>query len=266
MKKSALFLGIVSLLVIPSLLFAQAVTVEYLKLDYIKVAPSDVPEFIEHMRSDWIPLHQKRVESGEIDSWSLYQVKFPGGAKSEYNFVSMTAASGLDKFEASEPREILSGMSNSNRTNSIMSESNRLRTVMFSEVWKVVNKIASEKEAPNPGKYLMMDFMNVVPGKESEYQMLEDELARPIHQERVETDKMQGWEVYSLISPGGTEYGYNFATGNFFNNLENVEFGFTEEVIESAIPGTNIPEMFDTIFSTRSLVRSEVWERVARTN
>ena len=265
MKKSALVLGIISLLVAPSLFFAQAEAANYLKLDYIKVAPVDVQDFIEHMRSDWIPLHQKRVESGEIDSWSLYRVEFPGGAKSEYNFVSMTAASGLDKFESSEPREILSSLTNTKQTKTIMAERNRLSTVMFSEVWKVINKIAAEKKAPNPGKYLMMDYMNVVPGKESEYQLLEDELARPIHQERVETDKMQGWEVYSLISPGGTEYGYNFATGNFFNDLANVEFGFTEEVIESAIPGTNIPEMFDTIFSTRSLVRSEVWERVAWT-
>jgi len=265
MKKSAVFLGIVSLLVVPSLMFAQADAANYLKLDYIKVAPAEVQDYIDHVRNNWIPLHQRRVNSGEIDSWSLYQVKFPGGAKSEYNFVAMTAASGLDKFEASDRHAIIAGLGNTNNAKTMLAESNRLSTVMFSEIWKVINKIAAEEKAPSPGKFLMMDFMEVVPGKESEYQLLEDELARPIHEERVDLEKMQGWEVYSLISPGGTEYGYNFATGNFFNSLANVEFGFTEEVIESALPGTNIPEMFDTIFSTRSLVRSEVWEQVART-
>ena len=266
MKKSAILLGIVSLLVIPSLLFGQAESANYLKMDYIKVAQKDVQDFINHMRADWMPYHQKRAESGDIDSWSLYRVKFPGGAKSEYNFVAMTAASGLEKFEESGSRELLSKMADSRKVNAITQKTNNLSTVMFSEVWKVVNKIAVEEKAPNPSRFLMMDFMKVVPGKESEYQLLEDELAKPIHEERVITERMQGWEVYSLISPGGTEYGYNFATGNFFNSLENVEFGFTEEVIESALPGTDIPEMFDTIFSTRSLVRSEVWELVVRTD
>lgn len=265
MKKSAAFLVTVLLSIIPSLLLAQAKSANYLRIDYIKVEQANAQDYINHIRSNWLPYHQQRVSEGTIDSWSLYRVKFPGGATSEYNFVAITATSGLNKLDQSDPKELLAALTDTKKSNKIAVQTNRLRTIMFSEVWKVINKIATDKKAPHPGKYLMMDYMNVAPGKDFDYQMLEDEIARPIHEERVELDKMQGWEVYSLISPGGTEYGYNFATGNFFNRLENIEFGFTKEVIESAVPGTDIPELFDTMFSTRSLVRSEVWERVIRT-
>ncbi len=147
----------------------------------------------------------------------------------------------------------------------MMDRANELRTIMYTEFWKAINKIDEDEASPHPAKYMMVDYMLVAPGKDYDYQMLEDEVAKPIHQERKEQDRMAGWELFSLITPGGRNYGYNFATGNYFNELQDVEYGFTEDVVMNALPGTDLPELFDTIFATRSLVKSEVWELVDRT-
>jgi hypothetical protein len=75
----------------------------------------------------------------------------------------------------------------------------------------------------------------------------------------MEMDRMNAWEVYQLIIPGGINYGYNFSTGNFYNKLEHMEFGFTDELIRANHPDVNLMDFFQTIFSTRDLVKSELW-------
>ncbi|MFH5831385.1 hypothetical protein [Halalkalibaculum sp. DA384] len=245
--------------------FGQSEEANYLRFDYVKVAPGQVQAYVEYMNSMWKPLYQQQVEEGKIDSWSLYRVFTPGGDGGKYNFVAITSAAGLNVFESLSPRDILMMDQRSrDQINNMMAKANELRTVMYTEFWKAINKIAEDAASPHSAKYMMVDYMLVAPGKDYDYQMLEDEVAKPIHQERKATDRMVGWELYSLITPGGQNYGYNFATGNFFDELEDVEYGFTEDVIKNALPGTDIPELFDTIFDTRRLVNSQIWELVYR--
>ncbi|MDX1636527.1 MAG: hypothetical protein R3281_01070 [Balneolaceae bacterium] len=258
--------GIVTFLFLfTTVAFGQSEEANYLKFDYVKVDQDKVYDYISYMRNTWIPLYQEQVKNGTIDSWSLYRVFTPGGAAGKYNFVVITSAASLEPYESMRPRDILSmSQKNQQEIRSMMSKANSMRTLMYTEFWKTINKIDVEGTSPHPSKYMMIDFMNVVPGKEYDYQMLEDEIAKPIHQERKDKNRMAGWELFTIITPAGEEYGYNFATGNYFEELENVEFGFTEDVIQNALPGTDIPELFDTIFSTRSLVHSQVWELVER--
>ncbi|MEX0994839.1 MAG: hypothetical protein WD599_04870, partial [Balneolaceae bacterium] len=137
------------------------------------------------------------------------------------------------------------------------------RNIMHSELWRVTNSLKQDdKEFNEPSRYLMIDYMEVALGREFEYQMFEDEVAKPLHEERMNLDRMDAWELYQLVMPGGLNYGYNFATGNYFRSLEHIEFGFTEELIRKTHPEVNIMEFFETIFETRDLVQSELWELV----
>jgi hypothetical protein len=116
-----------------------------------------------------------------------------------------------------------------------------------------------------PSHFLMMDYMDVRLGRELEYQMLEDEVAKPLHETRLENNRMDDWEMYQLITPGGMDYGYNFATGNYFTSLSHIEFGFNEELIRSQNPDVNVMEFFEQVWSTRDLVISELWQRIEYT-
>ena len=208
MKKSIAAIGLLILLVPFSVASAQSEDANYLKFDYIKVQPANVSLYIDYMSSTWKPLYQKRVEAGTIDSWALYRVFFPGGARGDYNFVAITSAAGMNTFETLRPRDLLElEKKNGNQVNQMMARANNLRTIMYSELWKAINKVAVEESPPHPAKYVNMDYMHVTPGKDYDYQMLEDEFAKPIHEERIQLDNMQGWELYQLLTPGGTEYG-----------------------------------------------------------
>lgn len=247
---------------ITSISLAQTLRNDYKKIDYLQVDKDEMKRFLKITQNDLKSSYQKLVDSGDLKSWCMYAVQYPGGEKSAYTFINIATSTNLntveDSFSQIQNPTYIPSSSNSK----VIQNLDEIATVVKSELWKVENTIPGDSAA-KPSKFITMDYMNVTPGKNLDYLMLEDEVAKPIHRERMGVDRMAGWEVYSLISPGGTRYGYNFATGNFFDKLEHVEFGFTNEVINQAMgEDTNIPELFDTIYNTRDLVKIELWKLV----
>ncbi len=240
------------LVVFPLLLHAQSKQGLYLKFDYLDVDHTQltvfkdqiVPQLSEHMNN--------RLSAGDIELWTVYRVLFSGSDSNNYNYVSIIASSSLDAFD--EPKN--------NQPDQLLDYSEQdMYTLKRSELWKVRNTIA-EDLANESSNFLMMDYMHVRLGRELEYQMLEDEVAKPLHEQRIDRDTMEAWEMYQLIAPGGIHYGYNFATGNYFSELHHIEFGFTDELIRNQHPDVNLMEFFEHIWSTRDLVRSEIWQRI----
>lgn len=256
MKK--LIIPILLCLTITFTSFGQSQRDSYKKFDYIRVNTDQVEEFIERAENELESAYSSLIESDELKSWNLYRVQYPGGEKSGYNFVSIATAESMSFFE-----DYFSGMTT---LKFIPPDSDvdfvNISSLVKSEIWKVENDTTPEN-GENPYRYMTMDYMDVATGRGLDYLMLEDEVARPIHEQRIEEDKMAAWEVYSLILPSGTEYGYNYATGNHFNNLADIEYGFTNEIIMRAMGAdSNVPELFNTIYSTRDLVSVELWELV----
>lgn len=242
-----------TLLLFPILLIAQSQRGEYLKIDYLNVSTLQMQNFNDIVIDQIKDYKDDRLAAGEIDSWILYRVLFAGSASNDYNFISVTSTGSLDsfdKFNNDYPNELNN-----------MIENNYF-TINKSELWTVRNTMTDELDS-EPSHFLMMDYMEVRLGRELEYQMLEDEVAKPLHEQRLANDRMDDWEMYQLITPGGTDYGYNFATGNYFTNLSHIEFGFNEELIRSQNPNVDVMEFFEQIWSTRDLVASELWQREA---
>lgn len=244
--------------------FAQTERLDYKKIDYIDVPQAQSGEFINMIEKSLKPSYQKLAENGEIKSWKLYKVNFPGGDKSSYSFVSIVTATDMRAFENNFSNTFpvyympVTGSNPPQAARDLAS----LTELHASEVWKVRSLIEQTEEKTTPSRFMVMDFMNVTQGRGLEYLMLEDEVAMPLHKERMNQESMAGWEVYSLIIPGGTEYGYNYATGNYFEHIDDVEFGFTEELIKQTMPGTDVAELLNTIYETRDLVKSEMWELI----
>jgi len=244
---------ILSILLLPLLLSAQSQRGEYLKIEYLNVSELQIENFNDSVIEQLKEYKDQRLSDGDIDSWILYRVMFAGSASSHYNFISITSAPSLDSFDAHNHGD--------NPEMNQMIEDN-LFGVSKSELWSVRNTMTDNMDG-EPSNYLMMDYMHVKLGRELEYQMLEDEVAKPLHESRMENDRMDDWEMYQLITPGGIDYGYNFATGNYFNELSHIEFGFNEELIKTQNPDVNVMEFFEQIWSTRDLVISELWQREA---
>jgi len=247
-------------LFVPVMIFAQLQEGTYLKIDYLKVDNSEFEPFLNVMKSEMKKLQQQRINNDKIIYWRLYKVSYPGNRSSAYNFVTVTTATSPDPFE--NESMIMRDDKSNEQFVQIIRSLQPFYTNINSELWIVRNSIQSDSLNMGPARYVTMDYMEVAAGREFEYRMLEDEIAAPLHRERMNIDRMDKWEMYELIVPGGTKYGYNFATGNFFNRLWHIEFGFTEDLINQTHPDTDITSLLDQIVNTRDLVQHELWELV----
>ncbi|MEL7833106.1 hypothetical protein [Fodinibius sp. Rm-B-1B1-1] len=242
--------------------FGQAPENNYRKIDYLDIDQSQIDKFVQVTQKDFKASFNTLLESGGIKSWCLYKVKLPGGEESDYNFVSITTSSSIGALGNHFSKATSPGFIPSDVPSDAQRQLSKLATLVKSEIWKIENSAYADTGS-TPSRYMTMDYMNVATGKDPDYLMLEDEIAKPIHLERIERDQMAGWEVYALILPGGMNYGYNFATGNHFAKLEHFEFGFDQEIIRQTMgENSNVPELFETIYNTRDLVKVELWELV----
>lgn len=242
--------------------FAQPHQGDYKKIDYINIDQTDLDRFLTVSNSEYPAGYKSLIESDDITSWCLYKVKYPGGKESEYNFISVTTAPSINALDKLFSDQDAPGFIPSSVSDHGKEQLSKVATLVKSEIWAVENHVHADTGAL-PSKYMTMDYMNVATGKNPDYLMLEDEIAKPIHLERIDRDRMAGWEVFSLVLPGGQNYGYNFATGNHFDELEHFEFGINEEIIRHTMgENSNVPELFDTIYNTRDLVKVELWELV----
>ena len=238
---------------------AQSYQGQYLHIDYINPITEDAGEFRQQIITDVKPVQQARKDQGIITDWYLYRVEYPGTHQSEYKYVAITISEQISAFE--DITEGLSGEFEGADSNQLLSEYKSVFEPKHSEIWRISNSVM-QSENSRPSRYMVKNYMKVGQGYEFEYQMMEDETARPLHQKRMENDVMKGWELNAMILPGGLEYGYNFSTIDHYDHLEHVEFGFTEELILQTHPDTDINEFFDNINRSRDLVRREVWELV----
>lgn len=268
MKKLYSFIGLAFLTVVAS--YAQGTSEQFIRVDYIQVDPGDKQQFLTVEVDILKDLYQHLQEEEEILDWRLYELAFPGGTRSDYSFMAITKAESLGALE--EPaagrisNERLANTQGNSSTDSAAQRTNWVQQVTHSELWSIANSSFPGDYSPSESIYFSMDYMDVGEGSNYDYLMLEDDVAKPIHEERMEEGVMDGWEVFSLVTPGGTEYGYNYATGNYYDSLDNIQYGFTDDVIINAHPGTDIPELFDMIYRTRDLVRTELWKLVAHTD
>ncbi len=231
----------------------------YMKLDFLSVERHEINDFMDDIENVLKPVNQARIDAETLKYWYIYKVLYPGSRQTNHNFVTVSICSAICAFEniADHIGEVLSEAELEN----LLDRYNEIMTPKFAELWRINNSVLRNEDS-KPSRYFMLDNMNVNPGSEYTYQMMEDENAKPIHEYRMENGNMEGWELYQLILPRGDEYGYNFATGNFYTHLRDLEFHFTEEIIRQSSPDVDVTAFIENVESIRDLVRSEVYELI----
>lgn len=254
MKKSIILTAVLALLVF-DFGYSQTEIGTYLNIDYLKVDASNYEAFEEQVNTQWKDLYENEIQNGKVNSWYFYRVTYPGGEASDYNYIV------LSTYKNPEQVIVVNDKLRKYIINLENEKNQKLARHQYSELWKTEAGIVDTTDE-NLSPFLVMNYMMVKQGKRAEYMALENDMARPLHEERIRKGEMHSWSAYSLLKPGGLDYKYNFATADYFDNLENIEFGFTNELIKSVMPETDINEMFDAIYATRDIVKSELWQLI----
>lgn len=112
--------------------------------------------------------------------------------------------------------------------------------------------------------YAQHDYMKVPSGQAQAYLDLEQELWKPIHRERAQDETIEGWNLYEVVYPAGAERSYDYVTVSFYDAWSRLESPYAEEHLTNAHPNMDPQEIAQRTVQSRSLVRSEVVEVVAK--
>jgi hypothetical protein len=177
------------------------------RVEFMKIVPGKAAEYskLERMWKDEI--HQDRVGKGQIDSWNLFAVTFPGGTKREYDAVTMHIFSSFDKMEQSYDDAQQAKIQK-------FPNANALREMVRYEIWTLGLAAGGD---PVAGKFADVRFNKAMPGRGQDYVRAARELWMPLNQDMVKKGVRQGWLWFSVMFPGGSNRPYDWVT---FDSLE----------------------------------------------
>lgn len=135
--------------VVSESIFAQLNAVEpsapvparYVRIDYMKTKPGKQADYLDVERKDWIPLHQHLVSQGQSAGWGLWQVVFPAGTSSPYDYATSSRYGTYDQVLVADYEAIFRTINPSADVADIFNRTTQSRDLVKSELWEVLEII-----------------------------------------------------------------------------------------------------------------------------
>ncbi len=139
-----------------------------------------------------------------------------------------------------------------------------LRLFVLSSVFFLTASLKSpiENEVPAPSPtYYAVQYMKVHPTMDNDYVRLETEVWKKLHQARKEAGVLDGWYMFRVLSPAGTDADYNYVTVNVYNTREKLAGHYESYGVDYSkfLESEEIALALKTD-EIRDLVNEEVWQ------
>ena len=237
----------------------------YYQVDYMKVKPSDHRDY-RAMEAVWKKLHQANVNAGMYTSWTLEFVR-GSGTNSEYNYLTRIRFEDEKQLAAHMSSNVM--MENmetvlSEEDLKIVQNTNKLRDYVKSEIWSLSDILTSDRM--QNAKYSFFNFFDFPEDMgRSDFNEVQA-LWKPVHQARVDDNKMAGWVNLSLTQPYGSANAYHTATVDVYENLENYFANDPRPYFEKLMPDMKLEEIGKKTWESTDLIRGELRIRLNTTN
>lgn len=233
--------------------FGQADTTIYFQLDYMKATS---PDYVDVEMDFWKPIHEARIAAGELESWTLYSVRF--GERTEYDYVTVNVYQGLSTVGNAMPNfeEIAQRVHPNKNVAAALTRTSNARQMVKSELWSAIDIAAG---SDTHGSAISVAYMRVAPGQEAGYIAVERDVWKPMHEERIRRGALKGWGVYQLEMPGGTDYPYGFAAVNVWTD----DWGpgpSNLDIAATVHPGVEWADITRKTNAARDMSSFEVWQ------
>jgi hypothetical protein len=240
-------------------LSAQNDEPEFFILDYMKVKPGMGTKYIE-CEKVWKTIHQERLKAGKITGWYFYEVRFPNGTNTEYDYVTINRVKGwkgVDNFYSGWNEAYTAATKKMTKEQlAVADNTEQYRDLVRSELWVAMDEAFNQRT--KPANFQMVNYMDVPDGRWDEYMAMETKLVKPVHQVVIDNGKRAGWGLYSLVLPYGSEMPYQAATVDFYDKWENIGGGGMMDALKKVHPNMSEAYFSRQINETRTLVRGEL--------
>lgn len=267
-KKLCLVLvfGLLNLMFSGTNLNGQSSIATYYVVQYMKVSPSLESDYLELELEVWKKMHSARIKQGNLTAWYFYRVVAPSGTNTEYNYITVNEYIGAENLAGHfdglgvNPNDVLTA-----DEISMALQTPEVRDLVYEEVWTKVDDLVNE-EADHMYRFQVFNSMKMKEGvDESDYQRIEQNYWKPVHNERISRGLMHGWGLYTMIIPGGTERDYHWATVDYYDYF--IDYMRSTDDIMERIHGINKSQQYiQETEAKRDLLKAEIRELVDYVN
>lgn len=121
--------------------------------------------------------------------------------------------------------------------------------------------IAVPSEAQDDAEFLYMkvDYMRATGPQMADYLEVEQEIWKPMHQERFNRGIILSWDFYAVFA-GDQADSYNYIAVNVFDDFDKIDYYDLNTIAQQVYPDLDISELMEQTRASREVVRTEVWK------
>ena len=268
MKKTGIFLlaGLFFVLtVLPVDLISQEVGAAPQIMVDISYMKSKSDNYVELEKEMWKPLHQSRVEKGEMLGWYLYEVTYPYGSDRKYDYVTMNVYYSPTYMRDAQAETIDAHALRVHPEKSleeIAEATQAARDMVWGEVFYFVDRVLPANSG-QPAAFIKVNFMKVDEGSDMDYVDMEKKFFKPVHTAAAEEGVMTDWNLLSRTLPAGSGYDYQYLTIDHYASAEVLNQPADNSLWMKVHGDKSDPEdILHKIQEVRKLTRQETWKLV----
>jgi hypothetical protein len=248
---------------LPAVLPAQtaAAPAYYQIINHVKVTPGKSAEYADFVRETSMKTAQKRVDSGEIYSWTLLRTVMPAGKEARADYMISVLSEGPPRGPQSreDQEKSLKAAGVKMTVAEVFAKRDTLSSLVSTEMWRPQLRVGSLQK----GHYLYINYMKVHDA--AGYTAFETNTWRPMAEQWTKDGAMSGWMYSTKSLPSGTEMPYGAYSADFFPSWEAVfKSRSAQETFAKVHPGKKYEDAQKEIPKLRDLARRELWVVVER--
>jgi hypothetical protein len=219
---------------------------------FMKVNPGQGAAYLE-VEQAWKKIHEKGVELGLYNGWQLW-LKLHRGTEDPYDYITLQWYDDYAQtFGEDAPEGWQLGLFTEEEAVALSEKTIASRDY----VHEMVSSLVTTADVQGEVKYIVVSWMKVNPGMETEYVNMEKEIYKLWAEELISREQMSYWGIWNVWPYAEGESRYFAVQG--FANVEQLAGTF-----DSLTPGElgldmSLEELMELTQKTREMVRQEVW-------
>ena len=233
------------LCLLPIIIFAQNNSTRYYVMDYMKVEPTNVQDYLACEKA-WKKIHIAKKEAGAIEGWGLEQIISPVGSITEYNFVTRQVFKDKKQLAEYQSKRYFPENWESLLTPEeikLVNRTGKLRTHVKNEVWSSEERVIAEDMSD--ADYAVINYFKMPANvMRDDHLKVERKFWKPYHQQNIKEGKMKGWVLLNRELPMGSDYEYDIVTVDVYKDLHQFWAPFDEASFAKFNNGKSTKEIF----------------------
>jgi len=225
---------------------AQDETTVYTNIDFNKVLPERVNEYLNLEGKLWKPIQQEHVKAGGILGWNVFRVWFTGTGSS-YNYAVMELYPKYENMAFVYNDDIITKVHPGINEDKLMDDTYHAREIVKAQSAVRIAMISPDtKKAPS--KYAIVTYLDVKKSNVTEFEKNINDVAIPLMREQMKAEYNYGWDLFKTILPTGDIVPYQYISFEYINDMD--------MVVKTGGPDASKG------MEPRQVHRTELWERV----